>query len=65
MQKLCGDYRALKCYVATLMPWDCDKYFEFDRKRDAELWPISPARHAPVAALAFALCCGILALVLI
>jgi hypothetical protein len=34
------------------MPWDCDKYFAFDRERDADLWPISPKLHAPVAALA-------------
>lgn len=41
------------------MPWDCDKYFAFDRERDSELWPVAPGRHAPVAALAFALCCGV------
>jgi hypothetical protein len=43
------------------MPWDCDKYFAFDRERDADLWPISPKLHAPIAALAFFVCCVIAA----
>jgi hypothetical protein len=43
-----------KPIVAPEMPWDCDKYFSFDREKDRALWPISPALHAPVSALAFA-----------
>jgi hypothetical protein len=47
------------------MPWDCDKYFAFDREKDSDLWPISPVRHLPVVALAFAVCCAIALLVLL
>jgi len=54
-----------KCYPSAQMPWDCDKYFAFDREKDSDLWPISPVRHLPVVVLAFAVCCAIALLVLL